>query len=138
VSIFVDASALIAMLAAEPEGAAMADCLQGDPARCYSAISAWETVAGLCRSYRFAVPTARERVGLFLAIFDFVLIPIGQVEADLAADAYERFGRGRHRAALNMGDCFAYACARATGSRLLFTGDDFTKTDIEPALVWRQ
>lgn len=58
------------------------------------------------------------------------LAPIGERELDLAAKAYAEFGKGRHAAALNMGDCFAYACAKANRARLLFKGDDFAKTDI--------
>jgi ribonuclease VapC len=61
------------------------------------------------------------------------MVPIGGLEFDLAADAYARFGKGRHPAKLNMGDCYAYACAKANQARLLFKGGDFVKTDIEPA-----
>jgi ribonuclease VapC len=61
------------------------------------------------------------------------MVPIGGREFDLAADAYARFGKGRHPAKLNMGDCYAYACARANHARLLFTGAEFVKTDIEAA-----
>jgi ribonuclease VapC len=50
-----------------------------------------------------------------------------------ALDAFERFGKGRHPAALNLGDCFAYACARLAGAPLLYKGDDFPQTDIETA-----
>ncbi len=50
---------------------------------------------------------------------------------ELATDAFRRFGKGRHPAGLNFGDCFAYALARATGQPLLFKGDDFARTDIE-------
>ncbi len=61
------------------------------------------------------------------------MVGIGEREFELAAEAYAEFGKGRHQAALNMGDCFAYACARANHARLLFKGDDFSKTDIPPA-----
>ncbi len=47
-----------------------------------------------------------------------------------AVDAYADFGKGRHLAALNMGDCFAYACAKANGAKLLYKGNDFTHTDL--------
>jgi len=49
---------------------------------------------------------------------------------ELALDAYARYGKGRHRAALNMGDCFAYACAKANRAKLLYKGDDFVHTDL--------
>ncbi len=132
-TLFVDASALISILTAENDAIELADCLERDPDRLYSPISAWETVAGLCHAYRFSVPQARQRVGLFVSELDFRLVPIGDPEYLIALDAYTRFGKGRHPAKLNMGDCYAYACARANHATLLFKGDDFSKTDIEPA-----
>jgi ribonuclease VapC len=97
-------------------------------------ISVWETVAGLCRSYQFSVSDARKRVRLFLETLDFRFVAIGEPEFEAAVDAYERFGKGRHKAALNLGDCYAYACAKTNRANLLFTGDDFTKTDIVAAV----
>ena len=55
---------------------------------------------------------------------------IGKPEYDLGLEAYAHYGKGRHPAKLNMGDCFAYACAKSHKAKLLFKGDDFTKTDI--------
>ena len=55
-------------------------------------------------------------------------------QAEIAVEAFRRFGRGRHPARLNIGDCFAYALAKRRGEPLLFKGDDFAQTDIEPAL----
>lgn len=60
---------------------------------------------------------------------------IGPAEQALATEAFERFGKLRHPAALNMGDCFAYACARSHEVPLLFKGDDFSRRDIESALT---
>jgi ribonuclease VapC len=80
----------------------------------------------------FSIPSARARVRLFLDTMDFSFVGIGE-RFDIASEAYAQFGKGRHPAALNMGDCFAYACARANGARLLFNGEDFRRTDIEPA-----
>ena len=131
--LFADASALIAIIASEPEAADLAARLEGARERLCSALSVWETVAGLCRSYVFAVPAARAHVRRFLTEGEFRFVPIGEREFELATDAYARYRRGRHPAALNMGDCFAYACARANGAKLLFKGDDFGGTDIEAA-----
>jgi ribonuclease VapC len=128
--IFADASALIAIIAGEADAAALADLLEADDGRLCSAVSVWETVAGLCRSYTFSVPGARAHVGRFLAVGGFRFVPINEPEFEIAADAYAQYGRGRHPAALNMGDCYAYACAKANQAALLFKGDDFTKTDI--------
>ena len=93
----------------------------------------WETIAGLCRTHVFSIPSARTVAQSFIELNDLKLASIGERELELATQAYAEFGKGRHPAALNMGDCFAYACAKANRARLLFKGDDFTKTDIIPA-----
>jgi len=61
------------------------------------------------------------------------VVPFGESEWHRAAEAFARFGRRRHRANLNFGDCLAYATAVAAGDTLLFVGDDFTRTDVPPA-----
>lgn len=134
-TVFADASALISVIAGERDALDLADCLELDRDRLYSAISAWETVAGLSHAFRLPVERSRARVRLFLSELEFRLAPIGDREFEIAMDAYERFGKGRHPAKLNMGDCYAYACARANKARLLFKGGDFVKTDIEPAFL---
>jgi ribonuclease VapC len=132
-TLFADASALISILTAETDAIELADSLEQDRDRLYSPISAWETVAGLCHAYRFSVPQARQRVSLFMSELGFRLVPVGDAEYMVALDAYARFGKGRHAAKLNMGDCYAYACARTNRANLLFKGDEFSRTDIEPA-----
>ena len=131
--LFADASALIAIIAGDPEAADLADRLEAARERLCSPLCVWETVAGLCRSYTFAVLSARAHARRFLTEGDFRFVPIGEREYEIATDAYARYGRGRHPAALNTGDCFSYACTRANGARLLFKGDDFSRTDIEAA-----
>jgi ribonuclease VapC len=131
--IFADASALIAIIAGEPEADRLADLLEADRLRLCSALSVWETVVGLCRSYTFSVLAARTHVGRFLETSNLQFVGIGERELDLAVDAHDRYGKGRHPAALNMGDCYAYACAKTNRAKLLFKGDDFTKTDITAA-----
>lgn len=78
---------------------------------------------------RRGVPTGREIDDLVKEL-GVTVVPFGAVEWRLAADAFDRYGRGRHRAALNFGDCLAYATAAAAGDSLLFVGDDFTRTDV--------
>ena len=131
--IFVDASAMISMMAGEPDADELADRLGAETQRLWSALSVWETIAGLCRTYTFSVRSARTQVESFVELNGLKLVSIGERELDLATQAYAEFGKGRQPAALNMGDCFAYACAKANRATLLFTGDDFTKTDITPA-----
>ena len=130
-TLFVDASAFIAMIAGEDDADELADTLETDRDRLCSAISVWETVAGLCRSYQYSATEAREQVRRFLHAGGFRFVGIGEREAAVAAEAYARFGKGRHPAALNMGDCFAYACATTQGARLLYKGEDFRRTDLE-------
>jgi ribonuclease VapC len=132
-TIFVDASAMIAMMVGEGDADELADLLGADGQRLYSAVSVWETIAGLCRTHVFSIPSARTVAQSFIELNDLKLVSIGERELELATQAYAEFGKGRHPAALNMGDCFAYACAKANRARLLFKGDDFTKTDIIPA-----
>jgi ribonuclease VapC len=128
--IFADASALIAIIVGEEEAERLADDLDADPARLCSALTVWETVAGLCRSYTFSVEAARGHVEQFLHAGEFEFIAIGERECAIALLAHATFGKGRHPAALNMGDCFAYACAKSHGAKLLYKGDDFAQTDV--------
>jgi len=128
--IFADASALITIVAGEPEADALSDRIEAASRRLCSAMSVWETVAGLCRSYTFSVPTARAHVRRFLDIGGFQFVGIAEQEFELAAEAYAQFGKGRHQAALNMSDCFAYACAKSNRAALLYTGGDFARTDL--------
>jgi ribonuclease VapC len=62
---------------------------------------------------------------------DLEIVPVTREHAEIARAAYRRFGKGRHPAGLNFGDCFSYALARALGEPLLFVGDDFSQTDID-------
>jgi ribonuclease VapC len=133
VIIFADASALVAIISGEADANELADCIELANLRLCSAISAWETMAGLCRSYSFTVPKARSVVQRLLSAGDFEVMTIGEREFEIAADAYARYGKGRHAASLNMGDCFAYAYAKSRGAKLLFKGADFSSMGIESA-----
>jgi ribonuclease VapC len=128
--IFIDASAMISMMVGESDANDLADQLEAERPRLCSAISLWETIAGLCRSYTFSVPSARRVVQSFVELNGIELVTIGEREFEVATQAYAEFGKGRHSAALNLGDCFAYACAKSNGAKLLFKGDDFARTDI--------
>jgi ribonuclease VapC len=129
-TIFIDASAMISMMTGESDANELADQMEAEQSRLCSAISLWETIAGLCRSYTFSVPSARRVVQSFIALNEIKFVTVGEREFELASQAYAEFGKGRHPAALNLGDCFAYACAKSNRAKLLFKGDDFTKTDI--------
>ena len=77
---------------------------------------------------------ARPLLFAFLRQLDAEIVPFNQEHLDAATAAFLRYGRGRHPAALNFGDCLSYAIAAVAGLDLLFTGEDFTRTDIERAL----
>ncbi|MGH6956411.1 MAG: type II toxin-antitoxin system VapC family toxin [Caulobacteraceae bacterium] len=130
---FVDASALRAILLGEDDAGLFIDKIEAAPRRVTSAIAVFETVRAVLREARGDAGRAREIVAAFLREAEIECVEIGAAECEAALEAMGRFGKGRHPAALNMGDCFAYACARSRGSPLLFKGDDFGKTDIAAA-----
>jgi ribonuclease VapC len=123
----IDASALIALLNMEPESARLAVALESDATRLVSAATVVE--AGLVIESRFGSAGGRE-LDLLIAKAGLSIEPVTVDQADLAREAWRRYGKGRHSAGLNFGDCFSYALAKATGEPLLFEGDDFTHTDI--------
>lgn len=131
--IFVDASALCAILLNETDSDRFAEKLMNRAGLVTSAIAVFEAVAAVARSVNGGVAAARHDVADLLEANSIRLVPIGDAERELALDAFDRFGKGRHPARLNMGDCFAYACARTHGAALLFKGDDFSLTDIPVA-----
>ncbi|MFI4966246.1 MAG: type II toxin-antitoxin system VapC family toxin [Caulobacterales bacterium] len=130
---FLDASALCAILLDEVDGAAYAAKIREASSPRTSAIAIFETVLAVSRVVTNDVSIARQEVQKFLSLARVEIIDVGDAELDRALDAFERYGKGRHPARLNMGDCFAYACARTQGVPLLFKGDDFSRTDIAAA-----
>ncbi len=74
------------------------------------------------------------RLDRLLVLPLFKIVPVDQQQMIIASQAYERFGKGRHRAKLNYGDLFSYALAKSSNLPLLFKGDDFSETDLEPCL----
>lgn len=129
-TLFVDASALIAIIADEPEGKIFTVAIREDRNPLSSAMSCWETVLSLERSYGCTIERARREIEAIALAASFTLVSIGPSELELALDAYQTYGKGRHPAKLNMGDCFAYACAKAHRAALLYKGDDFAQTDL--------
>lgn len=119
------------MIAGEAEQDRISSTLRDERERLWSAMSCWETIAGLRSSHQWPIERARHEVRIVATRFDLATVPIGEVEREVALDAYQRFGRGSgHRAKLNMGDCFAYACAKTNNARLLYKGRDFGHTDL--------
>lgn len=129
----VDTSALIAILRDEPEAAACAKAIEAASHRRISAANFVEAAIVIDGSRD---PVASRRFDDLLKEAQLVLEPVTSAQARIAREAYRDFGRGSgHPAKLNFGDCFAYALARATGEPLLFKGNDFTHTDVTPALT---
>jgi ribonuclease VapC len=127
---FVDASALVAILAAEPERAAFLRRLEDERA-VTSAIAIFEASHAVARKLSLDLRRAREEVDAFLREAEIDVIPITAVIGEGAVDAARRYGKASgHPAKLNMGDCFSYAMARDAGLPLLYKGDDFARTDL--------
>ncbi len=99
-----------------------------------SPIAVYEATLGLCRVKRASVEAAQARIHDFLRLAGIRIVALAPEACDGALDAFSRFGKGRgHPAQLNMGDCFAYAVAKAHGTPLLYKGEDFAATDIPSA-----
>lgn len=123
----IDTSALLAVLLAEPEAEAFSRAISADPRRLVSAMSALE--AAIVVTGRKGPAGARE-IDLLLHTAGMVVVSLDADQVLLARAAYQKFGKGRHPAGLNLGDCCTYALARSTGEPLLFKGNDFSKVDL--------
>jgi ribonuclease VapC len=131
---FVDASALVAILTREPGADRLADLLEEAAAPITSPIAIFEAVLGIRRKRHASVEEAEADVREFLRLAGVRTVPICEEETATALGAFSRYGKGRgHPAQLNLGDCFAYAVSRNHQTTLLFTGDDFGRTDIQSA-----
>jgi ribonuclease VapC len=128
--VILDTSAVIAMLLGEPEAQAISACAAGAPRRAMSAATWLE--AAIVADNRSA--EAGRSFAPLLDRLKVEIVPFTADHAALARAAHARFGRGRHAAGLNLGDCFAYALAQSRGEPLLFKGDDFRHTDVKAAL----
>ena len=130
---FVDASALTAMLGEEEDGVELMARMQRSRVRMTSPIALWEATIALARLTGRSISDTAGSVERFLSLTATHVVPVPSEATAIALDAFERFGKGRHPAKLNMGDCFAYACARHFRQPLMFKGTDFPLTDIEAA-----
>jgi ribonuclease VapC len=124
----IDTSAILALLFNEPEADEIEIAIDEDPVRLMSAAAALE--AAIVVEARLGAAGGRE-FDLLLHKARIDLVAVTGEQVDVGRDAWRRFGRGRHEANLNFGDCFSYALAAVSGEPLLFKGDDFSKTDIE-------
>lgn len=125
-----DSSAIIAVLRDEPDADALSAAIESAETRRVSVATYIES----------AIVTDSNRSVLLSNLLDsflgrslIIIEPVTVEQGRLAREAYRDYGKGRHRAGLNFGDCFAYALAKAKGEPLLFKGDDFKETDVEAA-----
>lgn len=137
---FVDASAMIAMIAEEPDGEMLAGQLQAAPPaeRITSVIAVWEAVAGLHRLSKLPLPAIELKIRSFLATASIEVIPLTLDHLSPALDAFDRYGRHRlpeseRNKALNLGDCFHYAAARRAGTGILHKDACPALADLPPA-----
>jgi ribonuclease VapC len=129
--VVIDTSAIVAILLQEPEARAFSEAIEQDPVRLISIASLFEASVVLYR--RFG------RVGLveldpLIARLAVQVWPVSVDQLTWARHALETYGRARHPAKLNFGDCFTYALAKSTGEPLLFKGSDFSLTDLKSAV----
>lgn len=125
-----DASALLAILMKEPDDLLIAGRISAAEAPFTSPLAIYETVVRLMKVRSIPADEAEEATRDLLRAFDAKVIAITDDMTPLALGAFARYGRGRHPAGLNFGDCFAYACARAHDAPLLYKGNDFARTDM--------
>ena len=124
----IDTSAIIAILLGEPETNRISQAILNDPKRLMSAFSLLE--CSLVIESRKGEPGGRE-LDLLLHRLSVEIISMNPDQSQIARDAWRKFGKGRHPAALNIGDCCAYALARFANEPLLFKGNDFNRSDID-------
>ena len=127
----VDSSAILAILFAESDAAVFAKAMS-EADSCKISAATFVEVAVVVEAQ--TKDRGGRQLDAFLRRAGFVVEPVTEEQAHLARQAYSDFGKGRHPAGLNFGDCFSYALAKASGETLLFKGCDFSKTDIVSAL----
>jgi ribonuclease VapC len=129
--VILDSSPLVAILAGEPDAELYIQAISRAP-RCRMSAGNFIELSIVIES-QFPVEVLRQCDALFRRV-GIVIEPVTVEQAHLARQAFHDFGKGRHPAGLNFGDCFAYALAKHAGEPLLFKGDDFSRTDVVSAL----
>ena len=127
----IDTSAIVAILAGEAQADEIEAAIESDLRRMVGAEGVLEASIVLERRYGEAGGT---ELDLLIQRLQIQVVPFDMEQLEWARYAFRRYGKGRHKAGLNFGDCFSYALAKSTGEPLLFTGEDFRATDIAPAI----
>lgn len=126
----IDASAFLAILLNEPDGPDMAQRIADARGPYTSPLAVFETCSRLMNARQMSAEQAQVALRNILDEAAIRVVPVSEGMGAVALAAFERYGRARHPAGLNFGDCFAYACARAHRAPLLFKGNDFSQTDV--------
>ncbi|MFA6966679.1 type II toxin-antitoxin system VapC family toxin [Bosea sp. (in: a-proteobacteria)] len=129
-TVVVDSSAIIAVLRDEPDAAVLKSILDGSSNSLCSLVTFVESFMVMTGQNVGAPPELHQE---FLASLGIALAPLSGAQATTAAEAFLRFGKGRHPAKLNLGDCFSYALAKSLNAPLLYKSGDFSQTDIVSA-----
>jgi ribonuclease VapC len=127
-----DTSAMVAVLYREPEAADFARLIH-DAETCRMSVASYVELAMVIEGQ--LGPEGMRQAEAFLRRAGVTIEPVTLDHGELARQAFLDFGKGRHKAGLNYGDCFSYALAKAAGEPLLFKGDDFAQTDIKAAMA---
>jgi ribonuclease VapC len=127
----IDTSALVVILSDEPERRAFNESIEAAASRAMSVATLVEV--SIVIESRYGAEGLRD-LDLFVEQAGIELAPVDVEQAGVARRAFSRFGKGRHPAGLNYGDCFAYALATVLGEPVLYKGDDFTQTDVAAAV----
>jgi len=128
----IDTSAVLAIFLDEPDAPLYESAIDSDSTRLISAASVLE--AAIVLGTRFGDAGERE-LDLFLHKGKVQTMAVSEEQAEVGRFAYRNYGKGRHPAGLNFGDCFPYALSKTSGEPLLFKGDDFARTDVEPVAL---
>ncbi len=128
----VDTSAIMAILLREPDAGQFEQAIVASPFRLISAATRVE-LSFVAEGRKG--DSGRVDLEKFLSIIRFTIVPVDETQSNLAIGAFRRFGKGRHPAALNIGDCFSYALAMAMDHSLLYKGNDFSQTDVRQAVA---
>lgn len=126
-----DTSAMVAILYREPEAAAFVQLIH-DAEMCRISVASHVELSMVMEKQ--LGPEGMRQAEAFFRRAGIAIEPVTVEQGELARQAFLDFGKGRHKAGLNFGDCFSYALAKATGEPLLFKGNDFAETDIQAAM----
>ena len=127
---FIDTSAIVAIVTGEPDAAAIADAIAATESRYTSPVVRLEATMVLATRLNIQPSQAQMLFDAFKEEAAVVEIAVDAHIGSLAVACFEAYGKGRHPAQLNLADCLSYACARSLGARLLYKGEDFAKTDV--------